>query len=225
MAQQPGYPGPDYNQPSAEQYEAGPQPGYQDQTTGEAAPAPAPTTGGRKKRAYAGQAYDFGAGANSASGGQYQGSGSISGPQAGGYGGYESQTQTQPLGFQQAGYGQEYGASQSQARPASYGQPPPAVGGYQAPDAGYPGSGAPLPQDGMGGITQGMGNMGIGGQVQPGPAAPKRQVLNQLHPTDLLNQPFHVSELDLPPPPILLPPNVSTFIVYRPISIADSGVI
>jgi len=26
----------------------------------------------------------------------------------------------------------------------------------------------------------------------------------------LLNQPFNVSELDLPPPPIILPPNVSS---------------
>ena len=225
MAQQPGYPGPDYNQPSAEQYEAGIQPGFQDQPVEEVAPAVAPTAGGRKKRAYAGQAYDFGAGANSASGGQYQGSGSISGSQPGGYGGYESQAQTQPLGFQQAGYGPEYGAPQSQARPASYGQPPPAVGGYQAPDAGYPGPGVPPPQDGMGGITQGMGNMGIGGQIQPGPAAPKRQVLNQLHPTDLLNQPFHVSELDLPPPPIILPPNVRIFACHPLMRIANSRAI
>jgi len=60
-----------------------------------------------------------------------------------------------------------------------------------------------------------MGNMQMGG----GQSVPQQQQqqqtqgragpLNQLYPTDLLNQPFNVSELDLPPPPIILPPNVS----------------
>jgi protein transport protein SEC24 len=53
--------------------------------------------------------------------------------------------------------------------------------------------------------------MNIGGQAQQpqGAQPPRPAVLNQLYPTDLLSQPFNVSELDLPPPPIALPPNVS----------------
>ena len=38
-------------------------------------------------------------------------------------------------------------------------------------------------------------------------AAPAQQ--NQLYPSDLISQPFQVAELDLPPPPINLPPNTS----------------
>ncbi|KAL2203631.1 COPII component protein [Sarocladium strictum] len=46
---------------------------------------------------------------------------------------------------------------------------------------------------------------------QQGPAAPhmNRGPLAQLYPTDLMNQPFNVSELDLPPPPINIPPNTA----------------
>ncbi|KAI9870514.1 MAG: COPII subunit, partial [Pleopsidium flavum] len=53
--------------------------------------------------------------------------------------------------------------------------------------------------------------MGMGGQTQQQPPthSQHRPQLNQLYPTDLLNQPFNVSELDLPPPPIILPPNSS----------------
>jgi protein transport protein SEC24 len=36
----------------------------------------------------------------------------------------------------------------------------------------------------------------------------KPQALNPLYPADLISQPFNVSELDLPPPPIILPANV-----------------
>jgi protein transport protein SEC24 len=65
----------------------------------------------------------------------------------------------------------------------------------------------------VGGITQGMGQMGLGGPgqaaAQPQAAATRPMALNQLYPTDLLNQPFNVAELELPPPPIILPPNVS----------------
>jgi protein transport protein SEC24 len=58
-----------------------------------------------------------------------------------------------------------------------------------------------------------VGQMGIGQQqpaAQPQQAAARPAVLNQLYPTDLLNQPFNVAELELPPPPIILPPNVSS---------------
>ena len=59
-------------------------------------------------------------------------------------------------------------------------------------------------------ITHGMNNLGMGGQA-PLANQPllQRPQLNQLYPVDLLNQPFNVSELDLPPPPIILPPDVS----------------
>jgi hypothetical protein len=60
-----------------------------------------------------------------------------------------------------------------------------------------------------------MGGMQITpqpGQQQPpgqGVHAVRPAVLNQLYPTDLLNQPFNATELDIPPPAIVLPPNVS----------------
>ncbi|KAJ3566134.1 hypothetical protein NPX13_g7252 [Xylaria arbuscula] len=61
-----------------------------------------------------------------------------------------------------------------------------------------------------------MAGMSIGGPQQPPipqqqqqPAQQPRLPLNQLYPTDLLNQPFNVSELDLPPPPCILPLNAS----------------
>lgn len=55
-----------------------------------------------------------------------------------------------------------------------------------------------------------MANLGVGQHPtqHPGPNQARPQ-LNQLYPSDLLNQPLNVSELDLPPPPIILPPNVS----------------
>jgi protein transport protein SEC24 len=61
--------------------------------------------------------------------------------------------------------------------------------------------------------------MQLGGQPQsqyqqPGQAAAQQPArvgpLNQLYPTDLMNNPLAVSELDLPPPLIVLPPNVSS---------------
>jgi protein transport protein SEC24 len=56
-----------------------------------------------------------------------------------------------------------------------------------------------------------MAGMQMGGQPQqPQMAqAARPAVLNQLYPTDLLTQPFNATELDLPPPPIILPQNVS----------------
>ena len=201
MAQQPGYPPQGYDQPRNSYGDTSPQPEGQTQ--------PAASTG-RKKRQYAGQAYDFGAGANT----QPPAGGSFSGPGPAAYDGYGAQAQP---GYPQPGYGAEYQA-QAQEQPAygqpsygqpAYAQPAPAVGGYQAPDVGYPG---PAPQGGVSAITQGISNMGFGGSPQPPPqqAGLQRPHLNQLYPTDMLNQPFQVSELDLPPPSIVLPPNVST---------------
>lgn len=170
--------------------------------------------GKKKKRGYAAQAYDFGAGANAALGGQPQGGGQFQPAQALAYGGYPQQQQQQQPELQPA-----YGAPQYGAQPGvpAPGAPVPGygggVGGYQVPDAGYPVPGAPAPA-GISGITQGMGQMGIGGSTAPPAAQPQQAavrpaVLNPLFTTDLLNQPFNVAELDLPPPPIILPPNVS----------------
>ena len=172
-----------------------------------------PDGGKKKKRGYAQQAYDFGGnaalpltqGQPPAIGGDFQQVGAQPA-----YGGYP------PQGEQQPAYGAPYGAQPVApigGAPAPYGNTPQyggGVEGYQPPDAGYPGPGAPAPA-GVAGITQGMGQMGMGGVA---PAAPNQTggrpaVLNQLYPTDLLNQPFNVAELDLPPPPIILPANVS----------------
>lgn len=170
----------------------------------------------KKKRGYATQAFEFGSGANSAAtpgnAGQagmpppgFGGSGSAQ--PSPGYGAYPGQD------FQQGGYGSPapgpasapYGAPQPGA-PAQ-----PGAGGYQSPDPYYqPGAGHP--SQGVAGITQGMSGMNMGANPQPGAQQPGQQArltLNQLYPTDLLNQPFNVSELDLPPPPCILPPNVS----------------
>lgn len=163
---------------------------------------PATSAAGRRKRHYAGQAYDFGAGANSALGGQQQGGGAYPGP--------SGPQVPPPQGYPGHAYGSGPGTPIGGA--PGYGQPPPAVGGYQAPDQAYPvpGPAPPPPHPGIGGITQGMGNLAMGGQAQhQPPQMQNRPPMNQLYPTDLLNQPLNVSELSLPPPPIILPPNVS----------------
>lgn len=216
-APQDGYPAQGYPQ---EQYDQSPvQPGF-------GAPISPPPPAGhegheggkKKKRGYAAQAYDFGAGGNSALGGQMQGGGQFQPvPAAPAYGGYTAQPESQAA-YGQPQYGAQAGGPAPAAAPA-YGAPAPYGGvGYQAPEPGYPGPGAGSPSvGGIPGITQGMGQMGIGGQppmpqpgqAQPNAAAARPPVLNQLYPTDLLNAPFNVAELDLPPPPIILPANVS----------------
>lgn len=177
--------------------------------TTSATPQPEQAYGKKKKRAYAAQAFEVGAGANAAVGGQTQGGGQPYGvppAQPGpGYGGYPQAVDPQPAAAQGYQYPQAYGAPQP-GTPQT-----PAYGGYQAPDQAYAAPGA-LQQPGVAAITQGMAGMQMGGQPQPAPGAgqaPRPVALNQLYPTDLLNQPFNVSELDLPPPPIVLPPNVS----------------
>jgi protein transport protein SEC24 len=194
---QPGPPGEDgYGQqppagPNYENYEANSPPGV----------APAPPQGqaaaGRKKRAYAGQAYEFGAGANAALGGQQQAGGAAP------YSGYS--VQQDAAGYPQGGYQQNPVAAQQNTTPMYPGQE--AMGGYQPPATGYP---AP----GVAGVTQQFGQMDIS-QKPPVAAAPQQSqrapVLNQLYPTDLSNQPFNVAELDYPPPPAILPPNVRLF--------------
>lgn len=182
-----------------EQYVDGPQ--DYDGHTSPAQGQPAPAAGGRKKRTYAGQAYDFGAGANSALGGQQPGGGAYPVP-GGGYAQYPQQTQQEQ--YQHPPYGVD-----PPAQAPGYGQAPPNVGGYQPPAPGYPPQPA-QPMSPVGGLTQSMGNLGVSGQPAQQPApTPARPQLNQLYPVDLLNQPLNVSELDLPPPPIVLPPNSS----------------
>ncbi|TPX09619.1 uncharacterized protein E0L32_009220 [Thyridium curvatum] len=207
-------PGEGYGQPQDQGQPYGQQSPYPDQQAYDAQPSPPPQVQAhhdkKKKRAYAAGAFDVGSGANAGVGGQAQGGAPFGAqygapqPPAAEYGGYPAQQAPQP------GYpSQPYGAPQP-------GVPSPAPGpGYQAPDAyGYPGSPAPL-TPGLGGVTAGMGAMNLGPGQAPPPQQPQQPQqarvgpLNQLYPTDLLNQPFNVSELDLPPPPIMLPPNSS----------------
>ncbi|KMU88013.1 SEC24 [Coccidioides immitis H538.4] len=146
-----------------------------------------PTHGGRKKRAYAGQAFEFGSGANAALGGQLPGGGT--------YGGYPAPPQ--PQGYPPV----PYPGQPAQPAPETYAAGEQlGAGGYQPPGPGYPA--ADVSQ-----ITQQMGQMSMGGQM-PG-RAPGATSLNQLYPTDLLAQSFNVAELDFPPPPVILPPNAS----------------
>jgi protein transport protein SEC24 len=189
------------------------QPGGQPQDDQFAQQAAA-AAGKKKKRGYAAQAFDVGTGANAGAT----------------PGGAPMQPGAQPYGMppaQQAPTYGGYGASDPLAAPAqpgypqqpAYGQQPAApqqpAYGYQAPDQGYPAPGAQPGAPGVAGITQGMGGMQITpqpGQQQPpqaGVHAVRPAVLNQLYPTDLLNQPFNASELDLPAPAIVLPPNSS----------------
>ncbi|ROW15749.1 hypothetical protein VPNG_02041 [Cytospora leucostoma] len=157
---------------------------------------PGEAHGKKKKRAYAAQAFDVGSGANAAVGGQLQGGGQFGTPQpaVAGYG-YSGQ-EAQPAVAAAAPYG----------APQAYGSPA-ATPGFQPPEPyGVP------PAPGVAGITQGLSGLQVG-QGQPAaqqvPPQARGGPLNQLYPTDLLNQPFNVSELDLPPPPIILPPNSS----------------
>ena len=141
----------------------------------------------RKKRdRYAGAAYEFGANAGLNAGGAAPPQ-----PAAPGYGaaapGYGAPAQ---------GYGQ----------PAAYGAPAPS---YGQPASPY---GQPAAQD-PNALGQQFGQMNLG--PQQGQAAPQLQQQataasqNQLFPSDLIAQPFHVSELYNPPPPINLPANAA----------------
>ena len=181
-------------------------PNYQDYETQDppgvppAPPQGGPAPGGRKKRAYAGQAYEFGAGANASLGGQQQGGAPAPAPQ-----GYSAQQDA--AGYPQGGYQQNPTAVQ-QGNVPMYPQDSGSMGGYQPPAPAYP-TQPQQPAPSIGGVTQQFGQMNMSQGQQP-PAAPaKAPVLNQLYPTDLSNQPLNVGELDYPPPPAILPPNVS----------------
>ena len=214
QSQGKGYPQDQYAQQDPSQ------PGFNDGTT---SPPPAGQTehdgGKKKKRGYAAQAYDFGAGANSALGGQVQGGGQFPPAQTPAYGGYQAVPEQQQPAFVTGApqYGVPPSAPLQGNPPVGYNNNVPNYGGgvgYQAPDAGYQSASAPGP-GGVAGITQGMGQMGVGGPQAASQAGARPAVLNQLFPTDLLNQPFNVAELELPPPPIVLPANVSLGICYE----------
>lgn len=215
-----------YGQNLGQQYDQQAQQPYGDQYAQQDPAAPqqdaAGAQGKKKRRGYAAQAFEVGTGANvpgqSPAGAQQFGAPPAQGAPAFG-GGYQADPQAaagQAYQYPQQGYGAQ--------QPVPAQQPAP-YGGYQAPDQGYPGPGAqPAPgapgAPGVAGITQGMGGMQLGGQPQQGAQpqqAPRPVQLNQLYPTDLLNQPFNVSELDLPPPPIILPPNVRASRIIVPV--------
>lgn len=187
----------------------------------------APAAGAKKKRAYAGQAYEFGAGANAALGGQQVGAGQFGAPaqQPAGQYGY-------PAAAAQPAYGQPQQPAYDPAQQAAAAQPAYGVpayggqpGGYQpaqtAEQPSYQAQAGNMLQQGMQNVTSGFANMGFGGnQAQPAPqptAGQPAQRLNPLVPVDISvqGQPFHVSELDQPPPAIILPPNVSSIMSRR----------
>ncbi|KAH6643699.1 hypothetical protein C7974DRAFT_407419 [Boeremia exigua] len=140
----------------------------------------------KKKGRYAGAAYEFGANAGLNAGGAPPPQPAVPsyGAAAPGYG-----APAQGYGAPAQGYGQP--AQGYGAQPA-YGQPP-----AQDPNA----------------LGQQFGQMNLG--PQQGQAAPQQQQQataasqNQLFPSDLIAQPFHVSELYNPPPPINLPANAA----------------
>ena len=182
-----------YGQPQ-EQYDAASPPG----TAAGPTPVAAAGPGGRKKRAYAGQAYEFGAGPNSALGGQQQGGAAYTG----------FSQQQHEAGYPQGGY-QQTPAAVQQSQVPMYGNQDGGVGGYQPPAPAYPAGAVPPAAGGVGGLTQQFGQMDMSQKPAPQAVPARGPVLNQLYPTDLLNQPFNVAELDYPPPPAILPANVS----------------
>lgn len=175
-----------------------------------ASPPPHPghvDAGRKKKRGYATQAYEFGSGANAGAAGVPPPGGIppafATGQQPSpGFGGYPAPS------YDQGGYVAPASAPYDAQQPGPTAQP--SVGGYQ-PSFPYP-SGAG--SAGLGPLTQNMAGLSMGASPQPAVSPqqqapqPPRLALNQLYPTDLLSQPFNVSELDLPPPPCILPPNV-----------------
>lgn len=198
-----GSPGPEYNQQgqSYENYETNAPPGVPQ------GPTPGPAGDRKKRRNYAGQAYEFGAGGNAALGGQQQAGGAY----GGGYSG-----QQDAAGYPQGGYQQTPAAVQQGQTPMYGNQEGAGYPGYQAAgQQGYQQPGTPN----VAGVTQQFGQLDMSqkptpapqqAQQQPGqPQQGRPQALNQLYPTDLQNQPFNVAELDYPPPPAILPPNVS----------------
>ncbi|CAZ83833.1 unnamed protein product [Tuber melanosporum] len=185
-SQDPPYGQQAYGQPAPTPQASGPPP--------PAGSAPGPHGGRGKRRGYAEEQYDFGAGANAgltpAQNPLY------AGQSMGGYPNTQEQQQSQfvspmggapPVMGAQGGYGVPQGMSGAGAGNI-------AAGGYE-----------PVGAPGMGGVTQSFGQMGL----TPAGGIQKVQSLNTLFPIDLMQQPFNVAELEIPPPEIILPPNAS----------------
>ncbi|KAF2012139.1 COPII component protein [Aaosphaeria arxii CBS 175.79] len=142
----------------------------------------------KKKRAYAAQAYEFGANAQGANA-----------PQPG-----------QAYGLGQPGYGapaQTYGQpSPGFVQPAQgYGQPP--AQGYGQPAPGY---GQPAGQSPHDPLAQQFGQMNLSPQAtQVTPQQATQNAQNPLVGSDLLQQPVQAWEVESPPPAINLPPNTA----------------
>ncbi|KAK6524155.1 COPII subunit [Orbilia ellipsospora] len=179
-----------------------------------AAAAPA-AHGGRKTRAYAAQQYDLSQGANSTLGQPGHG-GYPPETNYGGAGGYQPGAPAAPAPMQSYDPGPTYGQTQPQpqfqpllqqqqqapqyAAGPGYGQP-------TSPGYGQPASPGYAGAD-MGGITNQMGGMSLGGQ-QPAFGQPAGGPPSSYLQTIDLMQPLNVAELDLPPPTINMPPNSS----------------
>lgn len=187
--QQDGYP--QAPEPQAQNYE-----NYETQSPPGVPPAPpqGPALGTRKKRTYAGQAYEFGSGANVPPG---------AATAAAGYGGFSQQQEA--AGYPQGGYQQIPAAVQQGSTPLYGYQDSTGVGNYQSPPPAYPTAGQPAT---IGQVTQQFSQLDMSQKPAAAPA-PRPPVLNQLRPVDIMNQPFNVAELDYPPPLAILPPNVS----------------
>lgn len=176
-----------------------------------------PAHGKKKRGRYAQGAFDVGQGANISTGaappppGGSPYSAQPAQQQQAGYGGYPQQQPQPQQGYQQPQYGQQQQQQQAQAQygyqsygdqqnaqHSQYGQQP--GYGYQAPQAGY----APP--------TEKFGAMHMNDQQQPPSQSQNRPgffQLNRLQTSDLISQPFDVREVNMAPPPIVLPPNVS----------------
>ncbi|KAF1963275.1 COPII component protein [Byssothecium circinans] len=109
-----------------------------------------------------------------------------------------------------AGPAYEFGANAQGAAPpagqAAYGAQP----AYGAPAQGYQAPGIPMSPADPNALGQQFQQMNLGPQpVQVNPQAPQVQAQNQLFPSDLVQQPVLAHEIDQPPPPIQLPPNLA----------------
>ena len=171
----------------------------------------APAQSKKKKGRYAQGAFDVGQGANV--------SGGVAPPPP-----VASQYPSQPMQQQQPGYGgypqqqPQQGSQQppyGQQQPPAYGQPefgdqPPT---YQQPQYGQQPAYGQTPQAGYAPPTEKLGAMTMNEQIQPQQQPQGRAgffQLNRLQASDLISQPLDVREVEMAPPPIVLPPNVSS---------------
>lgn len=112
-----------------------------------------------------------------------------------------------------AGAAYEFGANAGLSGAGMGAAASPAAPQYGVPAQGYsPGIPMSPPGQDPNALGQQFGQMTLGPQPvqvtpQMQPTAQMQQ--NQLYPSDLIAQPVHASEIDSPPPPINLPPNLA----------------